>query len=212
MWTNFLLHLLPLSLSTDSAKKAQITEVRGYFTLCCFLLSLQSFVLVCCMVRCIHMMGHTIFSSYVMYTFAIPFSVDLTDAVPIRNGPCPWEKDWPQEGRRLWRDNIQEGRLFHLSLYLSLPFVGLLVVTIFTNYFPPTLYSVVLFSVDRLQTTSSALQGAIQLGIGYTVGNLSSKPERDVLMQDFYVVESIFFPRCTCMSGCVFMCTCVTSI
>ncbi|XP_032387447.1 phosphatidylinositol 4-phosphate 5-kinase type-1 gamma isoform X2 [Etheostoma spectabile] len=45
------------------------------------------------------------------------------------------------------------------------------------------------------KTTSSALQGSIQLGIGYTVGNLSSKPERDVLMQDFYVVESIFFPR-----------------
>uniref|UniRef100_A0A8B9K7K5 Phosphatidylinositol-4-phosphate 5-kinase, type I, gamma a n=1 Tax=Astyanax mexicanus TaxID=7994 RepID=A0A8B9K7K5_ASTMX len=45
------------------------------------------------------------------------------------------------------------------------------------------------------KTTSSALKGAIQLGIGYTVGNLSSKPERDVLMQDFYVVESIFFPR-----------------
>lgn len=45
------------------------------------------------------------------------------------------------------------------------------------------------------QTTSSTLKGAIQLGIGYTVGNLSSKPERDVLMQDFYVVESIFFPR-----------------
>ncbi|XP_054645177.1 phosphatidylinositol 4-phosphate 5-kinase type-1 gamma isoform X2 [Dunckerocampus dactyliophorus] len=44
------------------------------------------------------------------------------------------------------------------------------------------------------KTTSSALKGAIQLGIGYTVGNLSSKPERDVLMQDFYVVESIFFP------------------
>ncbi|XP_047224190.1 phosphatidylinositol 4-phosphate 5-kinase type-1 gamma-like isoform X2 [Girardinichthys multiradiatus] len=44
------------------------------------------------------------------------------------------------------------------------------------------------------KTTSSALKGAIQLGIGYTVGKLSSKPERDVLMQDFYVVESIFFP------------------
>uniref|UniRef100_A0A8D0VQA8 Phosphatidylinositol-4-phosphate 5-kinase type 1 gamma n=2 Tax=Sus scrofa TaxID=9823 RepID=A0A8D0VQA8_PIG len=44
------------------------------------------------------------------------------------------------------------------------------------------------------RTTSSTLKGAIQLGIGYTVGNLSSKPERDVLMQDFYVVESIFFP------------------
>lgn len=57
------------------------------------------------------------------------------------------------------------------------------------------------FSSLCLQTASSALQGAIQLGIGYTVGNLSSKPERDVLMQDFYVVESIFFPRRVCTSG-----------
>lgn len=45
------------------------------------------------------------------------------------------------------------------------------------------------------QTTSSALKGAIQLGITHTVGSLSQKAERDVLMQDFYVVESIFFPR-----------------
>ncbi|XP_034026014.1 LOW QUALITY PROTEIN: phosphatidylinositol 4-phosphate 5-kinase type-1 beta [Thalassophryne amazonica] len=44
------------------------------------------------------------------------------------------------------------------------------------------------------KTTSSALKGAIQLGIGYTVGNLTSKPDRDVLMQDFYVVESVFLP------------------
>ncbi|XP_026867357.2 phosphatidylinositol-4-phosphate 5-kinase, type I, alpha, a isoform X1 [Electrophorus electricus] len=44
------------------------------------------------------------------------------------------------------------------------------------------------------KTTSSALKGAIQLGITYTVGSLSQKPERDVLMQDFEVVESIFFP------------------
>lgn len=46
-----------------------------------------------------------------------------------------------------------------------------------------------------LQTTSSALKGAIQLGITHTVGSLSQKPERDVLLQDFEVVESIFFPR-----------------
>uniref|UniRef100_A0A2K5RBE2 Phosphatidylinositol-4-phosphate 5-kinase type 1 beta n=1 Tax=Cebus imitator TaxID=2715852 RepID=A0A2K5RBE2_CEBIM len=45
------------------------------------------------------------------------------------------------------------------------------------------------------KTASSAIKGAIQLGIGYTVGNLTSKPERDVLMQDFYVVESVFLPR-----------------
>ncbi|XP_023659697.1 phosphatidylinositol 4-phosphate 5-kinase type-1 alpha-like isoform X2 [Paramormyrops kingsleyae] len=45
------------------------------------------------------------------------------------------------------------------------------------------------------KTTSSALKGAIQLGITHTVGSLSQKAERDVLMQDFLVVESIFFPR-----------------
>nr|XP_005999461.1 PREDICTED: phosphatidylinositol 4-phosphate 5-kinase type-1 beta isoform X2 [Latimeria chalumnae] len=44
------------------------------------------------------------------------------------------------------------------------------------------------------KTTSSAIKGAIQLGIGYTVGNLTSSPDRDVLMQDFYVVESVFLP------------------
>uniref|UniRef100_A0A8C6S3G2 Phosphatidylinositol-4-phosphate 5-kinase type 1 alpha n=1 Tax=Neogobius melanostomus TaxID=47308 RepID=A0A8C6S3G2_9GOBI len=44
------------------------------------------------------------------------------------------------------------------------------------------------------KTTSSALKGAIQLGITHTVGSLSQKPERDVLLQDFEVMESIFFP------------------
>lgn len=33
------------------------------------------------------------------------------------------------------------------------------------------------------------------MGIAHTVGSLSQKAERDVLMQDFVVVESIFFPR-----------------
>ncbi|XP_054613671.1 phosphatidylinositol-4-phosphate 5-kinase, type I, beta a [Dunckerocampus dactyliophorus] len=42
--------------------------------------------------------------------------------------------------------------------------------------------------------TAAALKGAIQLGIGYAVGNLSSKPDRDVLMQDFSLVESVFLP------------------
>lgn len=41
---------------------------------------------------------------------------------------------------------------------------------------------------------TSELMAAIQLGIGQSVGGLSSKPERDVLMQDFAVVESVFFP------------------
>ncbi len=54
-------------------------------------------------------------------------------------------------------------------------------------------------SIGTLQTTSSALKGAIQLGITHSVGSLSQKPERDVLMQDFEVVESIFFPRYVCL-------------
>uniref|UniRef100_A0A3Q2EDB2 Phosphatidylinositol 4-phosphate 5-kinase type-1 alpha-like n=1 Tax=Cyprinodon variegatus TaxID=28743 RepID=A0A3Q2EDB2_CYPVA len=44
------------------------------------------------------------------------------------------------------------------------------------------------------QTTSSTLKAALQLGITYTVGSLNQKPERDVLLQDFEVMESIFFP------------------
>ncbi|MED6236150.1 Phosphatidylinositol 4-phosphate 5-kinase type-1 alpha, partial [Ataeniobius toweri] len=43
-------------------------------------------------------------------------------------------------------------------------------------------------------TTSSTLRAAIQLGITHTVGSLNQKAERDVLLQDFEVVESIFFP------------------
>ncbi|CAI5666348.1 phosphatidylinositol-4-phosphate 5-kinase, type I, beta a isoform X1 [Oreochromis niloticus] len=49
-------------------------------------------------------------------------------------------------------------------------------------------------SKDHKKPTPAALKGAIQLGIGYAVGNLSSKPDRDVLMQDFSVVESVFLP------------------
>ncbi|MEQ2279965.1 Phosphatidylinositol 4-phosphate 5-kinase type-1 alpha, partial [Ameca splendens] len=44
------------------------------------------------------------------------------------------------------------------------------------------------------KTTSSTLRAAIQLGITHTVGSLNQKAERDVLLQDFEVVESIFFP------------------
>ncbi|RVE67231.1 hypothetical protein OJAV_G00115450 [Oryzias javanicus] len=44
------------------------------------------------------------------------------------------------------------------------------------------------------KTASSTLKGAIQLGIAHTVGSLTQKPERDVLLQDFEVVESFFFP------------------
>lgn len=72
--------------------------------------------------------------------------------------------------------------------------------TLTCAYVQPGKYVLFLFNLDLcsalLQTTSSALKGAIQLGITHTVGSLSQKPERDVLMQDFEVVESIFFPRC----------------
>ncbi|KAL3885303.1 hypothetical protein ACJMK2_025383 [Sinanodonta woodiana] len=42
--------------------------------------------------------------------------------------------------------------------------------------------------------TTSELMQAIQLGIGQSIGGLTSKPDRDLLLQDFGVVESVFFP------------------
>lgn len=41
---------------------------------------------------------------------------------------------------------------------------------------------------------TSELMQAIQLGIGQSIGGLAAKAERDVLMQDFAVVEVVFFP------------------
>ncbi|XP_028318637.1 phosphatidylinositol-4-phosphate 5-kinase, type I, beta a isoform X2 [Gouania willdenowi] len=49
-------------------------------------------------------------------------------------------------------------------------------------------------SKDHKKPTAAVLKGAIQLGITYAVGNLGSKPDRDVLMQDFSVVESVYLP------------------
>ncbi|XP_063076230.1 phosphatidylinositol 4-phosphate 5-kinase type-1 alpha-like isoform X2 [Engraulis encrasicolus] len=45
------------------------------------------------------------------------------------------------------------------------------------------------------QTTASALEHAIKLGIDYTVELALCMDKREVLIQDFEVVESIFFPR-----------------
>ncbi|XP_039256164.2 phosphatidylinositol 4-phosphate 5-kinase type-1 alpha-like isoform X1 [Styela clava] len=45
------------------------------------------------------------------------------------------------------------------------------------------------------RTPSSALSCAIQLGISHTVGGIISKPDRDVLLQDFQVVETTAFPQ-----------------
>lgn len=41
--------------------------------------------------------------------------------------------------------------------------------------------------------TSNQIMGSIQLGIQYAVGGLASKPERDLLIQDFMTVETKVF-------------------
>ncbi|XP_031633381.1 phosphatidylinositol 4-phosphate 5-kinase type-1 alpha isoform X13 [Contarinia nasturtii] len=41
---------------------------------------------------------------------------------------------------------------------------------------------------------SSHIMGSIQLGIQHTVGSLASKPKRDLLMNDFWELETISFP------------------
>ena len=47
----------------------------------------------------------------------------------------------------------------------------------------------------RVQKSTSELMAAIQLGIGQSITILSTKPKRDLLLQDFSVVELVFFPR-----------------
>ncbi|XP_065166799.1 phosphatidylinositol 4-phosphate 5-kinase type-1 alpha isoform X16 [Atheta coriaria] len=42
---------------------------------------------------------------------------------------------------------------------------------------------------------STQIMGSIQLGIQHAVGGLASKPERDLLMQDFMTVETTNFPQ-----------------
>lgn len=41
---------------------------------------------------------------------------------------------------------------------------------------------------------TNALMGAIQLGIANSIGSLASKPKRDLLLQDFDVIETVSFP------------------
>ncbi|CAG0916506.1 unnamed protein product [Notodromas monacha] len=45
----------------------------------------------------------------------------------------------------------------------------------------------------KIQT--SQIMSSIQLGIAHAVGSLASKPERDLLMQDFAVVETVYFAK-----------------
>ncbi|KAL1424069.1 hypothetical protein MTO96_003694 [Rhipicephalus appendiculatus] len=47
--------------------------------------------------------------------------------------------------------------------------------------------------MDALIQASKVI-GSIQLGIGYAVASLASKPERNLLIRDFAVIESIFLP------------------
>ncbi|XP_042911168.1 phosphatidylinositol 4-phosphate 5-kinase type-1 alpha isoform X1 [Parasteatoda tepidariorum] len=41
---------------------------------------------------------------------------------------------------------------------------------------------------------TSVIMQSIQLGIGHAIGSLASKPERDLLMMDFTIVETVSFP------------------
>ena len=45
----------------------------------------------------------------------------------------------------------------------------------------------------KIQT--SQIMNSIQLGVAHAVGSLASKPERDLLMQDFAVVETVYFAK-----------------
>lgn len=45
----------------------------------------------------------------------------------------------------------------------------------------------------KIQT--SQIMGSIQLGIGHAIGSLASKPVRDLLIQDFTILETTFFAR-----------------
>lgn len=49
-----------------------------------------------------------------------------------------------------------------------------------------------IYFIMQIQTTQ--IMGSIQLGIQHAVGGLASKPERDLLMQDFMTVETTNFP------------------
>ncbi|KFD53226.1 hypothetical protein M513_05936 [Trichuris suis] len=48
--------------------------------------------------------------------------------------------------------------------------------------------------VTYKKVPTSQLMGAIQFGIANSVGSLARKPERDLLLQDFEFIESVYFP------------------
>ncbi|KAI1712089.1 phosphatidylinositol-4-phosphate 5-Kinase domain-containing protein [Ditylenchus destructor] len=48
--------------------------------------------------------------------------------------------------------------------------------------------------VSYKRVPTNALMGAIQLGIANSIGSLASKAKRDILVQDFQVIENVAFP------------------
>lgn len=48
--------------------------------------------------------------------------------------------------------------------------------------------------VSYKRVPSNALMRAIQLGISNAIGGLASRPRRDILVQDFEVIEEVIFP------------------
>ncbi len=48
--------------------------------------------------------------------------------------------------------------------------------------------------VTYKRVPTSQLMGAIQLGIGNAIGSLAGKAKRDLLVQDFDVVDKLAFP------------------
>jgi 1-phosphatidylinositol-4-phosphate 5-kinase len=48
--------------------------------------------------------------------------------------------------------------------------------------------------VSYKRVPSNALMGAIQLGIANSLGSLANRPHRDILVQDFEIIEEVAFP------------------
>ncbi|KIH61290.1 hypothetical protein ANCDUO_08444 [Ancylostoma duodenale] len=48
--------------------------------------------------------------------------------------------------------------------------------------------------VSYKKVPTNALMSAIQLGIANSIGSLASRPDRDLLLQDFEKIENVAFP------------------
>ncbi|XP_049271959.1 LOW QUALITY PROTEIN: phosphatidylinositol 4-phosphate 5-kinase type-1 gamma [Rhipicephalus sanguineus] len=70
----------------------------------------------------------------------------------------------------------------------------LFVAGVFITFVTFILYMLGHNRLHRSQIQASKAIGSIQLGIAYAVASLASKPERNLLIRDFAVIESIFLP------------------